>query len=109
MKYLLVFLFICAPCYAEAINLDKLADAIYYAEGGSKTKHPYGILKKYKTTTPRQACMNTILHAQRDWNGNGDFIEFLGSRYCPIGSDTDDGNCKNWVPNVKRIYERRSK
>jgi len=53
-------LLICAPAQAHQINVNKLADAIYLAEGGSKTKHPYGILKKYKTTTPRQACINTI-------------------------------------------------
>lgn len=68
---------------------DSIANAIYQAEGGAKTKHPYGILAKYKTTTPRQACINTIKHARRDWDGKGDFIAFLGSRYCPVGAAND--------------------
>ena len=90
---------------AEFINVNKLADAIYFAEGGSKTSHPYGILAHYKTTTPRQACINTINHALRDWNGQGDFIKFLGSRYCPVGAQNDPtGLNKNWVRNVRRLY-----
>jgi len=98
------------PARAEEINVDNLATAIYYAEGGAKTNHPYGILAHYKTTTPRQACINTIRHAQRDWNGRGDFISFLGSRYCPVGAKNDPtGLNKNWVGNVKRLYAKLQK
>ncbi len=87
----------------SAYTDSQLADSIYIAEGGSKTSHPYGILKKYKNTTPRQACLNTIAHARRDWNGQGDFIEFLGSRYAPVGAKNDPTNLnKNWIKNVKR-------
>ena len=89
------------------VNVEKLADAIYIAEGGDKTKYPYGILTKYKTTTPRQARINTINHALRDWDRKGDFIEFLGSRYCPVGAGNDPkGLNKNWVRNVKYYYNK---
>ena len=94
---------------SEVINVERLADSIYIAEGGSKTNHTYGILAHYKTTTPRQACINTIKHALRDWNGRGDFIAFLGSRYCPVGCDNDNGTNKFWIKNVKYYYERRTK
>ena len=84
---------------------NQIADAIFKAEN-SKT-HPYGILAHYKNTSPRQACLNTIAHAKRDWNGNGDFIVFLGSRYCPVGAKNDPtGLNKNWVRNVNRFLER---
>jgi len=93
--------------HAESINVERLATAIYYAEGGVKTNHPYGILSKYKSTTPRQACINTINHALRDWNGKGDFISWIGSRYCPVGAKNDPrGLNRNWISNVRRIYER---
>ena len=83
---------------------DQIADAIYIAEGGAKTAHPYGILKTYKATTSRQACINTIRHARRDWNGSGDFIAFLGSRYAPVGAANDPTNLnKNWIKNVRDI------
>ncbi len=91
----------------EVYTNNQIANAIYYAEGGAKTRHPYGILAHYKHTTPRQACLNTIAHARRDWNGKGDFIEFLGSRYCPIGADNDNGTNQFWIKNVKYFLGRK--
>ena len=89
------------------IQVERLADSIWHAEGGLKTKHPYGILKKYKVTTPRQACINTINHALRDYKGSDakEFIKFLGGRYCPVGAENDPkGLNKNWIGNVTKIY-----
>ena len=95
----------CGVANAEVFNVNLLADSIYKAEGGSKTSHPYGILQHYKKTTPRQACINTIKHALRDWSGKGDFISFLGNRYCPVGAKNDPTSLnKNWIGNVKRFY-----
>ena len=96
-------LLITGNAYAWTDN--QIADAIYRAEGGSKTAHPYGILKHYKTTTPRQAAINTIRHARRDWDGKGDFISFLGSRYCPVGCDNDIGTNQYWIGNVNAILK----
>ena len=104
---LLLLLFASVGHAKDSIDVEKLADSIYIAEGGSKTKHPYGILAHYKHTTPRQACINTIRHARRDWNGKGDFIVFLGNRYCPVGAANDPrGLNKNWIRNVKYFLER---
>lgn len=105
-----VFLFVLVACVlcahaSELPNNEILANAIYKAEN-SKT-HPYGILAHYKHTTPRQACINTIIHAKKDWNGKGDFIAFLGSRYCPVGASNDPrGLNKNWVKNVKHYLKK---
>ena len=98
--------FFCPVWAAEKVNttytVEQIANAIYKAEGGAKTKYPYGILKKYKKTTPRQSCIKTIKHAQKDWDGKGDFVEFLGSRYCPVVAKNDPkGLNRNWVKNVK--------
>lgn len=112
LKLFWVFLFLFIGISSQAlggfsIDANKLADAIFKAEGGYTTKHPYGILVVYKHTSPRQACINTINHALKDWNGQGDFIEFLGSRYCPIGAKNDPtGLNKNWVKNVRYFYEK---
>ncbi len=89
---------------AEDINIGKLANAIYKAENSKA--YPYGILIKYKHTSPRQACINTIKHALKDWNGKGVFIAFLGSRYCPINCDNDIGTNQFWVKNVKYFYRK---
>ena len=99
MAILCLFLSGCAYAYTD----NQLADAIYKAENSKS--HPYGILKHYKHTTPRQACLNTIAHARRDFNGKGDFIEFLGKRYCPVGCDNDNGTNKYWIKNVKYFLE----
>ncbi len=98
---LLLVSFICMV-KAEDYDPELLANAIFKAENSKS--HPYGILTHYKHTTPRQACINTIKHALRDWNGKGDFIVFLGSRYAPIGAKNDPkGLNKNWVRNVRRF------
>ena len=98
---------------ATVVNVDKLADAIYLAEGGSKTSHPYGILKRYISTTPRQACINTIKSAIKRFNNQTkekDFIHFLSLTYCPIGASNDPtGLNRNWEKNVKHFYNRREK
>lgn len=94
----------------ESIDVEKLADAIYLAEGGSKTRFPYGILKKYKHTSPRQACINTIRHKHADWvkgGRKGDFLSYLASKYAPIGASNDPtGLNRNWKANVEYFLER---
>lgn len=88
--------------WAQEFTDIQVANAIFWAEGGYKTSHPYGILQKYKHTTPRQACINTIRHARRDWNGKGDFLSFLASRYAPLGVANDPTNLNaNWLKNVR--------
>ena len=87
---------------------EQIANAIYYAEGGKHTKHPYGILAHYKHTTPKQACINTINHVIKDWNGKGDFISFLGGRYCPVGCSNDNGTNQYWISNVKRLLVKEA-
>ena len=109
MRYTIIFiilLILFSNISAHAVDVNRLADAIYIAEGGTKTSHPYGILQKFKHTSPRQACINTTNHALRDFKG-GDFISFLGSRYAPIGCDTDNGTNQYWIKNVKYYYERK--
>lgn len=99
--------------FGAEIDLDRLATAIWRAEGGAKTKHPYGILKKYKTTTPRQACINTIksgLRRYKDYKGKDDFITFLGMTYCPTEGNKltllEKKYNVNWVRNVKYFYNK---
>ena len=96
---------------SSPINIEKLADAIYLAEGGAKTRHPYGILAHYKHTTPRQACINTIKSNIKRWESSGskeDFIVFMSKTYCPIGALNDPmGLNKNWVKNVKYYYNKK--
>lgn len=107
--FAIAFLFLAKIVWGAEVGYtnEQIADAIYLAEGGAKTSHPYGILAHYKHTTPRQACINTIIHAKKDWNGKGDFIAFLGSRYAPIGVANDPtGLNKFWIRNVRYFLQR---
>jgi hypothetical protein len=88
------------------LTLSNIVDSIYITEGGTNTSHPYGILTRYKHTSPRQACANTVTHAMRDFkftehSSDKAFIYFLADRYCPTSADAE-GN-KNWKVNMVRI------
>lgn len=112
---ILFFVILSKEAHAEDIDINRLCNAIYFAEGGVKTRYPYGIKSlKYenrsdKTLTKeqwaRKICINTIRnhikrHAQH--NCGKDFISCLGSRYAPV---SDSPLNRNWVRNVRRLYE----
>ena len=106
MKLFLLILLTATPCMAALTPAQEshLADAIYIVEGGAKTSHPYGVLSKYKTTTPRQACINTIRTKRRVWEAagsRGDWLNYLADRYCPPSADPV-GN-KNWKANIHKL------
>lgn len=116
MKALLIGILglcLCSTAYAETLggyDVERLATAIYHAEGGAKTNWPYGILKRYKTTTPRQACINTIRSKHGEWvklGAKGDYLDYLASRYCPVGAVNDpSGINRHWKGNVARLYKK---
>lgn len=84
----------------------KIADAIYKVEGGSKTKHPYGVLS-VQTSDPRHVCLVTIYHNEVRWQSagsNGDFLDYLANVYCPKSADPK-GN-KNWHTNIHKFLDK---
>lgn len=90
-------------------RLQKVVDAIYLAEGGAKAKVPYGILsvKVRSKEHARQVCERTVRNNWRRWEDAGrpgDFISFLGARYCP--PSTDPVGHVRWVRNVTAISSR---
>ena len=109
-----ILLAIATPCHA--LNVERLADAIYQAEGGAKTKHPYGVLSvKCKTTLEcRQITINSIKRGisryNRDRASNRTlegFISHFARRWCPIGAKNDPkGLNQNWVKNVLFFYKK---
>jgi hypothetical protein len=93
-----------ALCFAY--SNEQIANAIFKAENSKS--HPYGILAHYKHTTPRQACLNTIAHARKDWNGKGEFLLFLRDRYCPLKASNDPtGLNANWLRNVQYYLNKQ--
>lgn len=96
-------------------DFDQLAQAIYKAEGGAKTAHPYGILAHYKHTSPKQACLNTIKHRWAEWAVLSPqarlaypegYLRYLQASYSPLGAKNDPSGLNvNWYNNVRRLYE----
>ncbi len=115
-----------ASCSAKDFTNEQIAKAIWYAEGGNKTAHPYGIKSlKYENRTDknlsknewaRKICLNTIRnHRKRHTKHNCgmDFIVCLGARYCPtqgkhLTNDEKRLN-KNWIFNVRYYLEKGAK
>lgn len=89
-----------------------LLKAIFQAEGGYKAKYLYGIRSvPYKDEAEaKQICLNTIRNNRKRYKEYGHkkydtFLEFLASRYCPIGCNNDNGTNKYWLKNVKYFLE----
>lgn len=87
--------------------LAPIVAAIRYAENGGKGKE-YGILHpRVKPTYRSQAgwCAATVQKNYDRWvkaGRKGEFIVFLGNRYCPVGAENDpNGLNKNWTKNVR--------
>lgn len=100
------------------VNFERLADAIYKAEGGAKTSHPYGIMAHYRHTSPRQACLNTLKHQYavylrlkaRRATFKMTFLRHLQGVYAPLGASNDKmGLNANWLSNVEYFYGRDAK
>ena len=95
----------------EPQDAERIADAIYRAEGGPAAKVPYGILSVpvRNEQEARKVCLNTIRNNWQRWTDAGrpgDFIDFLGNRYCPPSADPV-GN-RNWRRNVKSFLAKAS-
>lgn len=97
-------------CYVKSattssISDQKLADAIFKAEGGFKTAYPYGIrsVKCAGLSECRKVCLNTIRNNRTRWTkaGNpGTYLEFLASRYAPIQAHSLN---RYWLGNVQKF------
>jgi hypothetical protein len=97
------------------VDPERMADSIYLAEGGAKTKHPYGVLsvKVRSEAEARHVCLVSITNNLARWERAGrpePFIQFMSRRWAPIGASNDPAALnKHWAANVARIYERNGR
>jgi hypothetical protein len=90
---------------AEDYSDEAIANAIYLAEGGNKTRYPYGIrsVQCEGKQDCRRVCLNSIRNAKKRWvkaNKPEDFIVFMGRRYSPPHINP------NWVKLVKYFLNK---
>ena len=107
ISLMLLSLLFASYCLGAEYNDHAIADAIYYAEG-EKASKPFGILsvecEGYNEC--RKICLNTIRNNRKRYSDYGykkfdTYLEFLSSRYAPIGVKNDPrGLNKNWLKNV---------
>lgn len=93
---------------------EQIVNAIFQAEGGYKATYLYGIRSvSYKDEAEaRQICLNTIRNNRKRFANQTkyeDYLEFLASRYCPVGAKNDpNGLNQHWLRNVKWFLEREN-
>ncbi len=88
---------------AHAYSDEQIVNAIYHAEGGSRATYAYGIRSvPYRDIAEaRRICFNTVRNNRKRFARQSfytDFIEFLGSRYCPVSAHPKN---RYWVSNVR--------
>jgi len=83
---------------------DEYCDAIFLAEGGYDATYLYGIrsVSYENEREARRICINTVRNNFKRYEEYGStrfstYLEFLGSRYCPVQSHPLN---KYWVNNV---------
>lgn len=91
------------PAYAE-----KMADAIYWIEGGARARVPYGVfsVKVSGAGEARRVCLRSIANNWTRWEKAGqpgEFIHFMADRWCPPSVDPV-GN-RNWKKNVQALLK----
>lgn len=97
---------------ALALDVERFADAIYRAEGGAKTRYPYGV-KSVECSGERECrkvTVNSIRNNLKRYERSDKrkpFVEFMADRWVSIEADREGH--KNWVKNVTKIYNRRFK
>ena len=112
----------CAAMFDDAIKVNirpecvrelaPIVAAIRYAENG-RAGREYGILHpRVKPTYRSQAgwCAATVQKNYDRWvkaGRKGEYIKFLGARYCPVGADNDPtGLNKHWIKNVSKFRKK---
>lgn len=109
----LILLLSSSTAYAQEVDFNRVVDSIYKVEGGSHTRHPFGVLsvkcKGYDEC--RAVCYRTVRNNYRRWKnaGNpGSFLKYLQSRYAPTKGATNDPRHMNsvWLKNMEFWYNR---
>ena len=113
---------VCAAAFDDAVAVNIRAElrselapivaAIRYAENGRKGRE-YGILHKRVGPTYRSQagwCAATVQKNYDRWEkagAKGEFVVYLGNRYCPVGAKNDpNGLNRHWIKNVKKFKKR---
>ena len=101
----------------EIIDVDQYVQAIYHTEGGDRAQYPYGIRSVPCGTKSEceRIARNTVRNNIKRYNEYGknqfaSYLEFLASRFAPIGASNDpSGFNKNWIKNMRFFLKKLKK
>jgi len=107
MKLLLLLSLIETTAHADLSqrDVDRMAVAIFRAEGGYSAKYLYGVKSvPHRTESEaRRICENSVRNNYARWVESrltNNFIPFMAKRYCPLDQT-------NWAKNVKYFYSKK--
>ena len=123
MNWLIILILICLPtnayaqlCPAKEYTNAEICQAIFLAEGGNKTKYPYGIRSVTCETKEecKRVCLNTVRNnrvrfKQYGFKRHKTYLDFLASRYAPTTGNLRPAEKKlnvNWLSNVRYFLEK---
>lgn len=110
----IIFSLICVTACAQGYTDTEIVEAIYRAEGGADATYLYGI-RSVSYDTPAEArriCFNTVRNNRKRYADYGHkthdtYLNFLASRYAPIGAGNDPKNLnRHWLKNVKFFLKK---
>lgn len=96
----------------DGYSVKQIVSSIFHAEGGYKTKYLFGIksVKCNGFQECQKVCANTVINNIARWHKSGakqPYLEFLASRYAPIGAPDDPtGLNHNWIKNVRYFLQK---
>ena len=100
---------------SHEIEAERVAEAIYRAEGGARAKVAYGVLsvKGRNDQEARQVCLNSIRNSRKRWERAGhpgDWLAYFQKRWAPINAGNDSRNLnQNWLRNVRAILHQQDR
>lgn len=117
VMFVLLLLLGASVAKADGFTNEEYVNAIYKAEGGKNARYLYGIRSiSYKDAKEaRRICLNTVRNNRKRYKKYGyrrypEFIQFLGSRYCPTSganlSFSEKRLNKHWVKNVRYFLNK---
>ena len=112
IKLFLFFFLLTVNAYAGEFSNNEIATAIWFAEGGAKTRYPYGVLSVSceGEIGCRQICLRTIRNQRRRHKAHKcglSYLECLQRRYAPenVRNDPKELN-RHWLRLVKYFLEK---
>jgi len=92
---------------AQEYGNAQIVNAIYIIEGGPNAQYLYGIRSVHydDEAEARRICFNTVRNNRARFARQSkydNYLDFLASRYCPIGAANDPrGLNVNWLRNLR--------